>query len=169
MLLVALTVIVGVLGVAASAFGQASPLAHAAYAQTCPQPYPATRDAANPLMLANAPGTNPLNGAQFFVAGPNKGPAAQAIARLMGLNPDNYSVSYSWAHFVDDLNHGALAAKLAANHQLAWKVHMLEKIASNMETNRFSIYSGGGGPGAIFSQVQRIFCKNLTADPAPSR
>ena len=42
---------------------------------------------------------------------------------------------------------------------------MLEKIASGPETNRFSVYSGGGGPGAIFSQVQRIFCENLSADP----
>jgi endoglucanase len=42
---------------------------------------------------------------------------------------------------------------------------MLEKIAERPEAQRFSMYSQGGGPGAIYSQVQKIFCHNLTADP----
>ena len=165
LVVVALTICAANVGAATSASGRTAPLAHAAYAQTCADPYSATRDPSNPLMLATPPGSNPLQGAQFFVAGPKKGPAARAIAQALGLNPDNYALDYSWAHFADDLTHGSLLAKLQADPQLAYKVRMLEKIASGPETNRFSIYSGGGGPGAIFSQVQRIFCDNLTADP----
>ena len=42
---------------------------------------------------------------------------------------------------------------------------MLSKIASEPEAQRLSIYSMGGGPGAIFGQTQKILCQNLTADP----
>ncbi len=41
----------------------------------------------------------------------------------------------------------------------------LSKIASQPEAQRFSIYSMGGGPGAIFSQAEKIFCHNMSADP----
>jgi endoglucanase len=48
---------------------------------------------------------------------------------------------------------------------LSRKVNLLEKIASEPEAQRFSAYAQGGGPGAIYSQVQKIFCHNLTSDP----
>jgi endoglucanase len=54
---------------------------------------------------------------------------------------------------------------MAHNRQLARKVGLLEKIADQPEAQRFSLYSSGGGPGAIFAQVQKIFCHNMTADP----
>ncbi|HEX8975113.1 MAG TPA: glycoside hydrolase family 6 protein [Solirubrobacteraceae bacterium] len=164
-LILVLAMMAALAAVVSPAAARTPPRAHAAYAQQCPDPYPAQRDPGNPLMLPQAPGPNPLNGAQFFVAGPRHGPAAEAIATLLGRDPSKYPVSYSWARFSDDLSHGALLAKLNADPALAWKVHMLEKIASGPETNRFSIFSGGGGPGAIFGQVQKIFCLNLTADP----
>ena len=40
----------------------------------------------NPLMLAAPPGSDPLNGAAFFVNGPAHGAAAGAIARLIGID-----------------------------------------------------------------------------------
>lgn len=163
--IVALAMAAATATLVSSAGARTPVLAHAASAQQCADPYPAQRDPANPLMLVRAPGSNPLSGANFFVAGPRHGPAAQAIVRLLGGDPNSYPQNYSWARFANDLNHGALLLKLLTNPALALEVHLLEKIASGPETNRFSIYSGGGGPGAIFSQVQRIFCENLTADP----
>jgi endoglucanase len=142
------------------------PRAHAAYAQQqCPQPYPAQRNPANPLMLARAPGANPLNGAHFFIDGPRHGSAASGIATLLGVDPKRYPDSYSWARFKRDLSGGGFAQKLRANPSLARKVQLLEKIADQPEEQRFSVFSEGGGPGAVFGQVQKIFCHNMTADP----
>ena len=139
--------------------------AHAADAQQCADPYPATRDASNPLDLPTAPGADPLTGANFFVDGPRHGEAAGAIAKLLGLNPNRYPDSYSWARFEASLGRGKLHRKLARNKRLARKVALLSKLAAEPEGQRFSLYSAGGGPGAIFAQVQKIFCHNLTADP----
>ncbi|MGA9859312.1 MAG: hypothetical protein WBQ18_15715, partial [Solirubrobacteraceae bacterium] len=138
--------------------------AHAADAQQCPEPYSATRDPSNPLALPAAPGADPLNGARFFVPGPAKGAAASMIAQLVGLNPKRIPVSESWARFYERLTHGRIAAELAHNHGLAHRVAELAKIAGQPEAQRLSIYSEGGGPGAIFGQAEKIFCHNLTAD-----
>jgi endoglucanase len=139
--------------------------ARAAYAQQCADPFPATRTPSNPLDLPTAPGPDPLNGARFFVDGPRHGEAAGAIAQLLGLNPDRFGDSYSWARFKAGLAHGRLQRRLKRNHALARKVALLETLADEPEAQRFSLYSAGGGPGAIFAQVQKIFCHNLTADP----
>lgn len=155
--------------VAASASGSGSrsgPRAHAAYAQQCRDPFPATRDAANPLMLPAAPGPNPLRGATFFVDGPRHGSAASAIAQLMGHDPNRYSDSYSWPRFREGLTRGAAARKLRRHNGVARKVALLEKIADQPESQRISSYSEGGGPGGIFGQTQKIFCHNKTADRA---
>lgn len=119
----------------------------------------------NPLALPKRPGANPLSGAQFFVDGPAHGAAASAIANFLGLGWARYSDAYSWSQFNYDLDHGELLRKLAGDSLLRYKVHLLEKIAEQPEEERFSLYSGGGGPGAIFAQVQKIFCRTLTADP----
>ena len=58
-----------------------------------------------------------------------------------------------------------MKARLAAHPSLRRKVKLLEKVASQPEEMRFSLYSGGGGPGAIEGQVHKIYCHNLTADP----
>ena len=142
-----------------------APRAHQADAQQCPDPYPATRDPSNPLDLPTAPGANPLNGAHFFVDGPRHGEAAGAIAQLVGKDPTRFKDSDTWATFKAHLAKGRLHRKLAHNRKLARKVRLLEKIADQPEAQRFSLYSAGGGPGAIFAQVQKIFCHNLTADP----
>jgi hypothetical protein len=139
--------------------------AYAASAQQCAEPYPAQRDPSNPLDLPQAPGANPLNGAHFFIDGPAHGAAAGAIAQLLGINPKTLPDSESWASFDQQLTSGPLAASLAANPSLAHQVAELSKIASQPEAQRFSIYSGGGGPGAIFGQAEKIFCDNMTADP----
>ena len=141
------------------------PIAHAADAQQCAEPYSAQRDAANPLELPVAPGADPLSGAHFFVDGPAHGAAAGAIAQLLGLNPKALPDSLSWAQFSAELTAGRYAGRLAADHGLAAKVAALSKIASQPEAQRFSIYSMGGGPGAIFNQAEKIFCHNMTADP----
>jgi endoglucanase len=121
----------------------------------------------NPLMLRTPPGQNPLNGARFFVDGPRHGSAAGAIAQLLGIDPTRYADSYSWARFERNLSHGPLHRKLVGPGKglLRYEVHLFEKIAEQPEAQRFSAFSGGGGPGAIYGQVQKIFCRNLTADP----
>ena len=116
-------------------------------------------------MLARAPGSDPLRGANFFVDGPAHGAAAGAIAQLLGLDPASYPADYSWQQFSHDLSSGPLVARLARSPKLRRRVQLLDKIAREPEANRFSLYSGGGGPGAILGQVQKIFCSNLTADP----
>ena len=145
--------------------GARHPPAHSAAAQQCADPYPATRDPSNPLDLPAAPGANPLNGATFFVDGPRHGEAAGAIAQLLGINPTRYRDSYSWARFQAKLQHGRLHRKLLRNPALAREVALLEMLAAQPEAQRFSLYSAGGGPGAIFAQVEKIFCHNLSADP----
>ncbi len=138
---------------------------HSALWRACPDPYPAKRDPNNPLMLRTPPGSDPLNGARFFVDGPRHGDAAGAIARLLGVNPTRYPDDYSWARFKDKLEHGRLHSKLEHHPGIAWKVRMLEKIADQPEAQRFSAASFGGGRAAAWDMAIKIFCHNMTADP----
>jgi endoglucanase len=142
---------------------------HAQAASSCADPdtFPASRDKANPLDLPvpPPPGADPLTGAQLFVDGPAHGAAAGAIASLVGLDPKQMSPSMSWGMFLEQLRSGPIAAKLGRDPSLAHKVSLLEKVAAEPEANRFSLYSGGGGPGAIYGQVHKILCQNLAADP----
>jgi endoglucanase len=133
--------------------------------QQCPEPYPAQRSPSNPLDLPTPPGANPLTGANFFIPGPAHGAAAGAIAQLLGINPKSLPDDESWASFSRQLSSGRLAARLAADPGLAHQAAELSKIAAEPEAQRFSIYSEGGGPGAIFGQAEKIFCHNMTADP----
>jgi endoglucanase len=143
-----------------------APVAYArSYAQQCAEPYPAQRDPSNPLDLPTPTGANPLTGANFFIPGPAHGAAAGAIAQLLGINPKSLPDDESWASFSRQLSSGRLAARLAADPGLAHQVAELSKVASEPEAQRFSIYSEGGGPGAIFGQAEKIFCHNMTADP----
>jgi hypothetical protein len=165
-LLAALVLVAGLSLTRTSSAVAAQPVAHAASeAQQCAEPFPAQRDPSNPLDLPVAPGANPLTGARFFIPGPAHGSAAGSIATLLGLNIKTIPDNESWAAFDRQLSSGPLAAKLAANPGLAHQVAELAKIASQPEAQRFSIYSEGGGPGAIFGQAQKIFCHNMTADP----
>ena len=158
--------LLGILIPATVATADAHPArAHAASAQQCAEPFPAQRDPSNPLDLPSAPGADPLSGANFFVDGPAHGSAASTIAQLVGLDPKRLANSESWATFERQLTSGGLSHRLSGDPALAYKVHELEKIASQPEAQRFSMYSGGGGPGAIFKQVQKILCANMTADP----
>ncbi|HET9123397.1 MAG TPA: glycoside hydrolase family 6 protein [Solirubrobacteraceae bacterium] len=141
------------------------PVAHAAFAQECPAPYPAGRARANPLDLRSAPGRNPLTGARFFVPGPNEGEAARAIASLLGLNPTRMSPSESWVRFAGQLQRGRLHARLAADPALARRVALLAKIAAQPQAQRISSGAWGGTPDGIFKQTQKIFCQALRADP----
>jgi endoglucanase len=139
--------------------------AHSAFAQECPERYPAQRDPANPLDLKVPPGPNPLHGASFFVPGPAEGNAAGAIAELLGLDPATLSPRESWARFAADLRQGPLHAKLAADPALARKVALLSKIAAEPQAQRISSGSWGGTPDGIFKQTQKIVCRALQADP----
>jgi endoglucanase len=131
----------------------------------CSSHHSAQRDPSNPLDLPTPPGSNPLNGAHFFVDGPRHGQAAGAIAQLVGLDPTRFPENYSWARLEARLGRGSLARKLAGDSGLRYQVHELEKIAEEPEAQRFSIYSAGGGPGKVYAQVQKMFCFKLSADP----
>jgi endoglucanase len=137
---------------------------HVAEAQQCSRPYPARRDPANPLDLAQAPGADPLTGARFFVPGPAKGSAARAIAQLLGLNPDTMDVGESWASFSRKLAFGSLHNKLVADPSLARQVALLSKVAAQPEAQRISSYSWGGAPDGIFKQTEKVLCQNMAAD-----
>jgi endoglucanase len=152
-------------GARAASPSSAGPQAAAARGCADPDNYPARRDPSNPLELPSPPGSNPLNGASFFVDGPAHGSAAGAIAALLGLDRSSFSNGYSWWTFERALHAGRLGRRLAADPALGQKVALLEKIADQPEANRFSMYSGGGGPGAIYGQVHKILCSNLAADP----
>jgi endoglucanase len=127
--------------------------------------FSAYRDPSNPLALRKSPGSNPLNGAHFFVPGPTHGMAASGILQLLGIDPSSFPEDESWTTFKKNLDSGPLSRRFKGHPLLAYKVNLLEKIAAEPEAPRFSIYSGGGGPGAIFSQVQNFFCGEAAADP----
>jgi hypothetical protein len=148
----------------------AAPFGHQAYAQQCSDSqFPRNRNPSNPLDLPNPPGPDPLSGAHLFVDGPAHGAAAGAIAQLLGQDPKSYPDDYSWAQFKQDLSPGGrFYAQLASDPALAEKVQLLEQIGGQEETQNLSLYAGGGGPGAIFGQVQKILCRNMTADPDPN-
>jgi hypothetical protein len=150
---------------ATSAFGRADRAQAARYRQQCSEPYPGTRDPSNPLDLPASPGSDPLNGASFFVPGPSKGSAAKAIAQLLGRNPQSMPIGESWARFSSRLSSGPMAAHITSNHSLAHQVAELSKIASQPEAQRISLYSEGGSPAGIFGQTEKIFCQNMQADP----
>ncbi len=145
--------------------------APAAYAQQCADLYPGTRDPSNPLMLATPPGANPLTDAHFFVDGPKHGSAAGAIARFLGIDTStrvgsmlpSFSDSDSWAWFKARVEDKIQSGQVPGG--IVQKIRLLEKIADQPDAQRFSSYSQGGGPGAIYSQVQKIFCHNMRADP----
>jgi endoglucanase len=145
------------LGAVASAAGRASDRG-ASTAASCADPdrYSAQRDPSNPLGLPNPPGADPLSGANFFVDGPAHGAAASAIASFLGINPKTLPNDLSWSQFQQEH-----AGQIAANPQ----ARALAKIAAQPEANRFSLYSMGGGPGAIYGQVHKIVCNNMAADP----
>jgi endoglucanase len=151
-----LLALVGVSSAAGGGGAGSGPHASATAGCADPDHYPATRDPANPLDLPTAPGANPLNGANFFVDGPAHGAAASAIASLLGIDPASLPDNLSWAQFQQDH-----AAAIAANPQ----ARLLAKIADQPEANRFSMYSEGGGPGAIYAQVHKVVCDNMAADP----
>jgi endoglucanase len=151
---------------AGSAGGRTSPRAQAQAhaAATCPSGLGAARDPSNPLALATPPGSDPLSGGQsrFFVQTPARGTAGKVIASLLGVTPPD---TESWATFTASLQSGPLAQKLAANPTLASEVSLLSKIAGEPETSRFSGYTAGGGPGAIYSQLNKFLCRMHTVDP----
>lgn len=126
-------------------------------ASACAEPdVRAKRDPANPLALPTKPSTgDPLQGAHFFVDGPRNGAAASTIARLLKLDPLQYSDSDSWAKFKADH-----IAEINANPT----ARQLTKIADQEETQSTSLYAEGGGPGAIYGQTIKILCAHLAAD-----
>ncbi len=136
----------------------------------CGDPYSSQRQASNPLMLSPAPtGSDPLQGARFFIDGPRHGEAAGAIARLLGIDTStpvgsalpSFSDSESWSRFAV-----YVARRLrGAPPGLAWRIRMLEKIAAQPEADRISAHAEGGTPTGTYSMTQKLFCHNFTADP----
>jgi endoglucanase len=173
-LAVAAAIIVGA-GVAEGRAGGArqpgQPLAHAAHSSGCADQNPSSRDAANPLLLPAAPGaSNPLRGATFFVDGPAHGPAAGAIARLLGIDTNvptghwlpSFDDSVSYQRFLNT----TVAQRLPnASPSVQRNVGLLEKIASEPGSQRFSAYAEGGTPAGLTDFARKLFCHNFTADP----
>jgi endoglucanase len=138
---------------------------HSRQGRGCADPYPAAPNAANPLDLPRDPGSDPLQGARFFVDGPRYGEAARAIAKLLGINPDRYPASYSWARFQRALNRGRLHRRLVHHPGLAREVGLLEKIAREPVGVMISRYSAGGRPGAIYTTTEQLMCRAARSDP----
>jgi endoglucanase len=132
--------------------GQLASLASAPHAsQPCYPGLNTPRDPANPLGLATAPGPDPLNGANLYVEGPGYGLAAMAIAQLVGLDPAKLS-STTWPQFQNYLATSTPAAQ-------AQQVALLEKIAVEPETAKFTPYNRGGTPPQIFISASNYICR----------
>src|SRR5579863_1488898 len=145
--------------------------AHAAGSGAAPcTGVPGRRNKSNPLGLATPPGSDPLTGAQFFVAGPRHGSAASAIAQLLGIDKDtpvgvplpSFSDSESWQTFLTT----TVAQRLPSEPPgVRRNVALLEKIASEPAPMRVSAGLTGKPPSFISSFVHKLLCVNLTADP----
>ncbi|HEY5316527.1 MAG TPA: glycoside hydrolase family 6 protein [Solirubrobacteraceae bacterium] len=151
-------------GLGANGAAGAGAVVRAHQAAVCPSGLGGTRDPSNPLALSTPPGSNPLAGAQgsLFVQTPARGTAASAIAALLGVKPPD---TESWPAFQASLQSGRLAQTLRSNPALAGKVRLLSLIADEPETSRFSVYTAGGGPGAIYTQLNKFLCRMHTAAP----
>jgi endoglucanase len=162
-MLLALVLGVALLVGSGAASAGTGPVAHQAVT-VCPSGLSGTRDPSNPLALANSPGSNPLAGAQsqFFVQTPARGDAAGAIASLLGVAPPD---TESWQSFVASWGSDPIASELAGNPTLASEVTLLSLIADEPETSRFSSYTAGGGPGAIYSQLNKFLCRMNAVAP----
>jgi endoglucanase len=144
--------------------------AAASFKQQCTDPYSSARTAGNPLMVSPAPpASDPLQGANLFVDGPAHGAAAGEIARLLGIDASipqgqflpAFSESESWSTFSSEV-----ASKLSSvSAGTANQIRLLEKIATEPETQRISTYSEGGTPAGIYSQAQKLYCHLQLADP----
>jgi endoglucanase len=84
--------------------------------------------------------------------------AATAIAQQVGEDPNGFG-DITWPAFASHIG------RLQLSPGVAHRVSLLETIASQPEVKRFSIYSAGGGPGAIYSQVQKLLCRMQKTDP----
>jgi endoglucanase len=128
------------------------------------------RDPSNPLGLSTPPGSDPLNGAPFFVDGPAHGAAAGAIAQLLGIDTSvpvgsqlpSFSNSESWQTFLTTTVAGKLPSEPAGVQR---NVQLLEKIASEPEAMRVSAGTIGKGGAFISTFVHKLLCQNLLADP----
>ncbi len=154
--LVLMAAVVGALGCLAPAAMGESPSPTANAARLC------SLDGTQPFQLNPRPANHadPLVGARFFVDGPgtNRGFAATSIAQLLGRDPNRVG-NVTWTGFEKTQNFGGLSPASLR------KVQLLSKIAAQPEVKRFSNYSAGGGPGAIYSQTQKLLCRMHETDP----
>jgi endoglucanase len=173
-----LTTVLGICGVEADAHAAARAHARAAVAGAAVDGAAASagcaglagpRDATNPLGLASAPGTDPLNGAPLFVDGPAHGAAAGSIARLLGIDSSvpvgialpSFSDTESWQTFLTT----TITSKLSSEPgSVRNQIGLLEKIAREPEAQRVSTSAGGGSPAGIAGLVNKLLCKNIRAD-----
>lgn len=120
-------------------------------------------DPSNPLGLSPAPGSDPLTGTSFYLSGPGYGHAAGAIAQLLKdnglstMSPSDYGVE-PWSTFKASIQ-PTLSSLASSNPGLYQKITLLERIADQPETARFSMYTAGGTPDGIYSNVQKYLCR----------
>jgi hypothetical protein len=149
--------------VAATSASGARPTAHAA--SQCASSDTGPRNPTNPLDTPAFTGTNPLAGAHLFVESPWQygGDAANAIANEVGMGSLSHEQSGTpipWSQFEARVN------AMRLSRRTAFKVHMLEKIASFPQAHQFSLYTAGGSGPQIFTQVQNYLCRMQRTDPS---
>ena len=89
------------------------------------------------------------------------------LARDRQLDPvSNYLPAFpddeSWQQFLTTTVASRLPSEPAA---IQYKVQMLEKIASEPEAQRISVFAEGGSPAGLSAFTTKLLCHNLTADP----
>ena len=114
--------------------------------------------------MPKPPGSNPIEGANFFVPGPAHGSAAGAIAEMLRLGITGPGSTFpdgeSWAEFKAQVDN-VIKHRFPA---VARRVRLLEKIATSPRPSA-SASSPWRRSRRVFGQAQKIFCQNLTADP----
>jgi len=143
---------VSLAAVSSASAGRHPAVGRASAAAACSPGLSTPRDPSNPLGLATAPGPDPLAGAPLYVEGPAYGLAAGAIAQLVGRNPASLG-NVTWAQFESYVNSLKLAAPVGN------EVALLEKIADQPETAKFTIYNRGGAPNEIYISTRNYICR----------
>ena len=134
-----------------------APSSAAAASGDCGGPYPAQRDPSNPLMLPNPLRREPAGRRQLLRRRSGaRGRGWRDRQACSGIDPKSLSrIDYSWAEFKQRIDSGDLSRRLQAQSQPRLPGSAAREDRRSARGAAFSMYSGGGGPGAIFGQVQQ--------------
>jgi endoglucanase len=138
----------------------ASPTAHQAFSRQCSSVDNSPPDHSNPLGSTTS---NPLTYTHLFREVPWQygGDAANAIANTVGegsLTHRQGGTASTWEQY------RAHVDSMHLTGSKAFVVHNLEKIANYPQSHQFSLYTAGGSPDQIFTQVQNYICRMQRTD-----